>query len=80
MATLCTTSTPVQVNCITWLSRCTLDIIGLAGFGYNFAALDGSKKSEMLDAVEKIMKAGARKLSWPMWLLSHVSRTLVRAK
>jgi hypothetical protein len=31
------------MNVEAFLSRCTLDIIGLAGFGYDFATLDGNE-------------------------------------
>lgn len=79
MTALCTSSDQVRVNIAGWLSRCTLDIIGLAGFGYDFAALDGSGKSEMMGAVEKIMQASARQPSWPMWLFAKISPTLVSA-
>ncbi|KAL8281069.1 hypothetical protein RQP46_006427 [Phenoliferia psychrophenolica] len=33
----------IVIEVMTWMSRITLDIIGLAGFGYEFNALDGQK-------------------------------------
>ena len=44
-----------------WLSRCTLDVIGLAGFDYKFGALDNNENklaklfSEMLKARQMTM-------------------------
>jgi hypothetical protein len=67
----------VNVEIIDWVSRCTLDIIGLGGFGYDFAALDGSQQSEMLVVVNKIMRAGTRKIPLVLQLLMKVFPTLV---
>ncbi|KIP05284.1 hypothetical protein PHLGIDRAFT_119933 [Phlebiopsis gigantea 11061_1 CR5-6] len=33
---------PIRINGVSWLSRATLDMIGLAGFNYNFEALNPS--------------------------------------
>jgi hypothetical protein len=36
----------VDVDILTYVSRCTLDIIGLAGFGYSFDALSSSEDNQ----------------------------------
>jgi hypothetical protein len=50
----------VELEVISWLSRCTLDIIGLAGFGYTFDALasDG-KPNELLSAFRALFEPDA---------------------
>jgi hypothetical protein len=50
----------VELEVISWLSRCTLDIIGLAGFGYTFNALasDG-KPNELLSAFRALFEPDA---------------------
>lgn len=78
MAALCTSSQPVEVDCVQWISRCTLDIIGLAGFGYDFAALDGSRASQMSAAVDAIVLGIARKPTLPMRIMAQFFPTLVR--
>jgi hypothetical protein len=78
MAALCTSSQPVEVDCVQWISRCTLDIIGLAGFGYDFAALDGSRDSEMSAAVDAIVLEIARKPTFLMRMIAQFFPALVR--
>jgi hypothetical protein len=49
----------VELEAVGWLSRCTLDIIGLAGFGYAFDALSaGARANELQAAVNTIFNAG----------------------
>jgi cytochrome P450 len=44
-----------------WLSRMTLDVIGLAGFNYNFDALNANEKpNELNEAFTTITAAGQR--------------------
>ncbi|KAJ7259650.1 cytochrome P450 [Mycena rebaudengoi] len=38
-----------QVDVLSWLSKATLDIIGLAGFNYKFNTLDADEKRDELD-------------------------------
>jgi hypothetical protein len=50
----------VDLDVVDWLSRCTLDIIGLAGFGYAFDALAGSgAPNELLSAFSTIFGASS---------------------
>jgi len=47
------------IECLSWMSRITLDIIGLAGFNYKFNALTlGPAKNELLKSVSNIFQAG----------------------
>ncbi|KAI0037005.1 cytochrome P450 [Vararia minispora EC-137] len=47
-----------QIEAVMWLNRMTLDIIGLAGFGYDLGALDGSSKSggELNQAIRILLR------------------------
>jgi hypothetical protein len=36
----------VQIEAVDFISRCTLDIIGLAGFGYSFNALTSTEAEQ----------------------------------
>ncbi|KAG6900352.1 hypothetical protein C0993_011983 [Termitomyces sp. T159_Od127] len=50
-----------RIDALSWLSRTTLDVIGLAGFNYKFDALSGDPKRNELNAAFAIMfKAGTR--------------------
>ncbi|CAA7260921.1 unnamed protein product [Cyclocybe aegerita] len=68
----------VKVDALSWLSRATLDVIGLAGFNYRFDALsDGPGKNELSNAFASVFKAGSgvniipllrRRFKWLRWL------------
>ncbi|SCV68130.1 BQ2448_251 [Microbotryum intermedium] len=47
----------VMLEVTKWLSRLTLDIIGMAGFGYDFGALSG-QKNELGDAFQLMLSGG----------------------
>ncbi|KAG6820051.1 hypothetical protein H0H93_006066 [Arthromyces matolae] len=50
-----------RVDALSWLSRATLDVIGLAGFNYNFDALSkDSEQNELNSAFAIMFKAGTR--------------------
>ncbi|KAF5386913.1 hypothetical protein D9615_002005 [Tricholomella constricta] len=56
-----------QVDALSWLSRTTLDIIGLAGFNYKFDALSSDPKNNELNAAFATMfKAGTKISIIPM--------------
>ncbi|KZT18662.1 cytochrome P450 [Neolentinus lepideus HHB14362 ss-1] len=44
-----TSGEPAQLDALSWLSRMTLDVIGLAGFGYNFEALNTDQRPNELN-------------------------------
>ncbi|KAG8703084.1 hypothetical protein FRC09_004364 [Ceratobasidium sp. 395] len=46
------------IDVLSWLSRATLDIIGVAGFDYHFNSLDGNDEDELAKAFSKIFEAG----------------------
>ncbi|KAG9128433.1 hypothetical protein FRC07_012541 [Ceratobasidium sp. 392] len=46
------------IDVLSWLSRATLDIIGVAGFDYHFNSLDEDDEDELVKAFSKIFKAG----------------------
>lgn len=48
-----------RIDILSWLSRATLDIIGLAGFNYKFNALS-NEKNELNTAFAQMFKAGQR--------------------
>jgi len=48
-----------RIDVLSWLSRATLDIIGLAGFNYEFNALS-DQQNELNDAFAQVFKAGQR--------------------
>ncbi|SGY17567.1 BQ5605_C015g07821 [Microbotryum silenes-dioicae] len=47
----------VMLEVTKWLSRLTLDIIGMAGFGYDFGALSG-QKNELGEAFQLMLSGG----------------------
>ncbi|KAF8061716.1 cytochrome P450 [Lyophyllum atratum] len=56
-----------RVDALSWLSRTTLDIIGLAGFNYKFDALsEDPKQNELNAAFATIFKAGTKLTIVPM--------------
>ncbi|KAF8809593.1 cytochrome P450 [Phlegmacium glaucopus] len=49
------------IECLSWISRTTLDIIGLAGFNYNFnASTSDPEKNALMKSFSTIFKAGAK--------------------
>jgi cytochrome P450 len=49
----------VRIDVLSWLSRMTLDVIGLAGFNYKFNALsNGPQKNELNQAFDTVFRAG----------------------
>ncbi|CCO34133.1 hypothetical protein BN14_08225 [Rhizoctonia solani AG-1 IB] len=46
------------IDVLSWLSRATLDIIGVAGFDYEFGALDGNDEDELSKAFNKAFESG----------------------
>ncbi|MBW0511379.1 hypothetical protein O181_051094 [Austropuccinia psidii MF-1] len=46
------------IDVLPWLSRATLDIIGKAGFGYQFDALESDRKNRLAVALSQLMSAG----------------------
>ncbi|KAJ6533502.1 cytochrome P450 [Mycena capillaripes] len=50
---------PVRLDAVSWLSRATLDIIGLAGFNYSFDSLSAERPAELATAFAAIMHAAA---------------------
>ncbi|EJD52005.1 cytochrome P450 [Auricularia subglabra TFB-10046 SS5] len=56
-----------QVDALSWLSRATLDIIGLAGFDYQFNALNEQGESnELSDAFTKVFATNQTPRTLPM--------------
>ncbi|TFK35549.1 cytochrome P450 [Crucibulum laeve] len=50
-----------RVDALSWLSKMTLDVIGLAGFNYNFDSLsDKPDKNELSQAFATLFKAGTQ--------------------
>ncbi|KAJ7253334.1 cytochrome P450 [Mycena haematopus] len=49
-----------RVDALTWLSKATLDIIGLAGFNYNFNSLASEEQTELGAAFATTFQAGQR--------------------
>ncbi|KAN0097939.1 Cytochrome P450 [Tylopilus felleus] len=59
------TTTGARLDIMSWLSRMTLDVIGLAGFNYNFDALNANEKpNELNEAFATVIAAnqGAKML------------------
>ncbi|KAJ2914206.1 hypothetical protein MD484_g6197, partial [Candolleomyces efflorescens] len=53
-------SQPATIDVLSWLSRMTLDVIGLAGFNYKFNALsEGEGQNELNQAFSKIFETSA---------------------
>ncbi|KAJ6549830.1 cytochrome P450, partial [Mycena capillaripes] len=50
---------PVRLDAVSWLTRATLDIIGLAGFNYSFDSLSAERPTELATAFAAIMHAAA---------------------
>ncbi|KAF9236873.1 cytochrome P450 [Melanogaster broomeanus] len=51
-------TTGARIDIMPWLSRMTLDVIGLAGFNYNFDALNANEKpNELNEAFSTILNA-----------------------
>ncbi|KAJ6457452.1 cytochrome P450 [Mycena vitilis] len=50
----------IRVDILSWLSKATLDIIGLAGFNYNFNSLASENQTELAAAFSTIFYAGTR--------------------
>ncbi|CAE6426980.1 unnamed protein product [Rhizoctonia solani] len=48
----------VVIDVLPWLSRATLDIIGVAGFDYHFNALDGNDEDELSKAFNTAFESG----------------------
>jgi hypothetical protein len=74
------------LDVLSWLTRATLDVIGLAGFGYSFDALEpkAGESNELADAFSVIFSA-ARKFRiitvlqvWFPFLRRFVSYLLVK--
>ncbi|TFK46540.1 cytochrome P450 [Heliocybe sulcata] len=50
---------PVKLDALGWLSKVALDIIGLAGFGYDFEALISDRKpNELNEAFDTVLHGG----------------------
>jgi cytochrome P450 len=71
-----------QMEIMTHLSNCTLDIIGLAGFGYSFNAmsLTAGEPNELSAAFTAMMHAAQSSvffaaLEWPLPILRRLVRT-----
>ncbi|KAF8816769.1 cytochrome P450 [Phlegmacium glaucopus] len=55
------------IECLSWMSRTTLDIIGLAGFNYKFNALTSDpEKNELMKSFSWIFKTGEKPSIIPM--------------
>ncbi|KAG9098413.1 hypothetical protein FS749_003865 [Ceratobasidium sp. UAMH 11750] len=52
------------IDVLSWLSRATLDIIGVAGFDYHFNSLDTGDEDELAKAFSKIFGASQRATAW----------------
>ncbi|KAJ7652788.1 cytochrome P450 [Mycena polygramma] len=50
----------VRLDAVSWLSRATLDIIGLAGFNYDFNSLSSDRPTELATAFANIMHVSAK--------------------
>ncbi|KAK7051784.1 cytochrome P450 [Favolaschia claudopus] len=53
-------SKTVRVDILAWLNKATLDIIGLAGFNYDFNSLASENQSELAEAFNMIFKSGVQ--------------------
>jgi hypothetical protein len=55
----------VRIDVLSWLSKATLDIIGLAGFSYPFNSLSsspGARKDELNEAFATMFESGRQQL------------------
>ncbi|KAJ6529281.1 cytochrome P450 [Mycena capillaripes] len=50
----------VRVDALSWLNKATLDIIGLAGFNYNFNSLGAEQPTELAKAFAAISQASTK--------------------
>lgn len=50
-----TPSGEATIDVIEWLSRATLDIIGLAGFSYEFDAISQGETNELVRAFKELV-------------------------
>ncbi|KAF8177631.1 cytochrome P450 [Pholiota molesta] len=58
---------PAKIDALSWLSRTTLDIIGLAGFNYNFDSLtDSPEKNELSEAFAVMFRTSSTTRLVPM--------------
>ncbi|KAK7031142.1 hypothetical protein VNI00_013750 [Paramarasmius palmivorus] len=60
----------VRLDAMTWLSKMTLDVIGLAGFNYQFSSLS-SKPNELNEAFKILFKQTSSFQLWPL-LQGHI--------
>ncbi|KAF9219209.1 cytochrome P450 [Gyrodon lividus] len=58
-----TNTTGARIDIMPWLSRMTLDVIGLAGFNYDFDALNANEKPNELNEAFSTMFTATQKLS-----------------
>ncbi|KAG9018778.1 hypothetical protein FRB90_009782 [Tulasnella sp. 427] len=54
------TADEIDTDALAWLNRATLDIIGLAGFGYDFNSLAEGKKNELAQAFARLFTPPSR--------------------
>lgn len=54
----------VHLNVLRWLSRTTLDIIGLAGFDYNFNATNPDAKKDAMSAAFQTAFQSGQAFTW----------------
>ncbi|EIN09227.1 cytochrome P450 [Punctularia strigosozonata HHB-11173 SS5] len=52
------TDEPVRIDVLSWLGKATLDVIGLAGFDYDFGSLEKDGTSELSEAFSVVFRAG----------------------
>ncbi|EIN04552.1 cytochrome P450 [Punctularia strigosozonata HHB-11173 SS5] len=60
------TAAPTRIDALAWLSRATLDIIGLAGFNYSFDSLEGGKPNELNEAMATMFSATEGSRFWTL--------------
>ncbi|KAF7971062.1 hypothetical protein HWV62_22113 [Athelia sp. TMB] len=78
-ASMITENQNARVDALSWLSKATLDIIGLAGFNYRFDAMDRTKGvNEFTAAFSTAFKSASRRQTallhlWiPGWILNYL--------
>ncbi|EIN09989.1 cytochrome P450 [Punctularia strigosozonata HHB-11173 SS5] len=64
-----------RVDVLDWMSKATLDIIGAAGFNYDFDALDLSKGPNELNVAFTTVFESTQKFSWGLLLQSFIPAT-----
>ncbi|KAG9082535.1 hypothetical protein FRC07_014173, partial [Ceratobasidium sp. 392] len=57
LETINNSSEGVEIDVLSWLSRATLDVIGTAGFGYEFNSLQDGDKDELAKAFKEIFES-----------------------